>query len=32
MTVLFLRLARAAAGDTFHADYGPPGSISFRFV
>ena len=28
----FTRPATAAAGDTFHADYGPLGSIAFRFV
>ena len=28
----FTRPAIAAPGDTFHADYGPLGSISFRFV
>jgi 2-oxo-hept-3-ene-1,7-dioate hydratase len=28
----FTRPTPAAAGDTFHADYGPLGSVSFRFV
>jgi 2-oxo-hept-3-ene-1,7-dioate hydratase len=28
----FTRPTPAARGDTFHADYGPLGSISFRFV
>jgi 2-oxo-hept-3-ene-1,7-dioate hydratase len=28
----FTRPTAAAAGDTFHVDYGPLGSISFRFV
>jgi len=28
----FTRPVAGAAGDTFHADYGPLGSISFRFV
>jgi 2-oxo-hept-3-ene-1,7-dioate hydratase len=28
----FTRPTPAAVGDTFHADYGPLGSISFRFV
>lgn len=28
----FTRPTPAAQGDTFHADYGPLGSISFRFV
>jgi 2-oxo-hept-3-ene-1,7-dioate hydratase len=28
----FTRPVNAAAGDTFHADYGPLGSIAFRFV
>ena len=28
----FTRPATAVAGDTFHADYGPLGSIAFRFV
>ncbi|MEY2683183.1 MAG: hypothetical protein RJA09_327 [Pseudomonadota bacterium] len=28
----FTRPTPAVAGDTFHADYGPMGSISFRFV
>ena len=28
----FTRPTTAVAGDTFHADYGPLGSISFRFV
>ena len=28
----FTRPATAAAGDTFHADYGPLGAVSFRFV
>ncbi|MES2052051.1 MULTISPECIES: 2-oxo-hept-4-ene-1,7-dioate hydratase [Polaromonas] len=28
----FTRPANAVAGDTFHADYGPLGSIAFRFV
>lgn len=28
----FTRPTPAAPGDTFHADYGPLGSISFRFV
>ena len=28
----FTRPTNAAAGDTFHADYGPLGSIAFRFV
>jgi 2-oxo-hept-3-ene-1,7-dioate hydratase len=28
----FTRPTPAVAGDTFHADYGPLGSISFRFV
>jgi len=28
----FTRPTAAVAGDTFHADYGPLGSISFRFV
>lgn len=28
----FTRPVNAVAGDTFHADYGPLGSISFRFV
>ncbi len=28
----FTRPVAAAAGDTFHADYGPLGSISFRFT
>ena len=28
----FTRPTPAAAGDTFHADYGPLGSISFRFI
>ncbi len=28
----FTRPTHAAAGDTFHADYGPLGSIAFRFV
>lgn len=27
-----LRPTNAVAGDTFHADYGPLGSIAFRFV
>lgn len=27
----FIRPTAAAAGDTFHADFGPLGSISFRF-
>ena len=26
------RPVAAAAGDTFHADYGPLGNIAFRFV
>jgi 2-oxo-hept-3-ene-1,7-dioate hydratase len=28
----FTRPTGGARGDTFHADYGPLGSISFRFV
>jgi 2-oxo-hept-3-ene-1,7-dioate hydratase len=28
----FTRPTPALPGDTFHADYGPLGSISFRFV
>jgi 2-oxo-hept-3-ene-1,7-dioate hydratase len=28
----FTRPTQAAAGDTFHADYGPLGSIAFRFT
>ena len=28
----FTRPVAAAAGDTFHADYGPLGNIAFRFV
>ena len=28
----FTRPTAAAAGDTFHADYGPLGSIAFRFI
>ena len=28
----FTRPTPAAAGDSFHADYGPLGSVSFRFV
>jgi len=28
----FTRPTLAAAGDSFHVDYGPLGSISFRFV
>ena len=28
----FTRPVNAAAGDTFHVDYGPLGSIAFRFV
>ena len=28
----FTRPATAVAGDTFHADYGPLGAVSFRFV
>jgi len=28
----FTRPAAAVAGDTFHADYGPLGAVSFRFV
>jgi 2-oxo-hept-3-ene-1,7-dioate hydratase len=28
----FTRPTPAAQGDTFHADYGPLGSVSFRFV
>ena len=28
----FTRPTHAVAGDTFHADYGPLGSIAFRFV
>jgi len=28
----FTRPVACAAGDTFHADYGPLGSISLRFV
>jgi 2-oxo-hept-3-ene-1,7-dioate hydratase len=28
----FIRPATAAAGDTFHADYGPLGAVSLRFV
>jgi 2-oxo-hept-3-ene-1,7-dioate hydratase len=28
----FTRPVNAVAGDTFHADYGPLGSIAFRFV
>ena len=28
----FTRPTNAVAGDTFHADYGPLGSIAFRFV
>ena len=28
----FTRPATAAAGDTFHADYGPLGAIAFRFA
>ncbi len=28
----FTRPSNAGAGDTFHADYGPLGSIAFRFV
>ena len=28
----FTRPTPAATGDTFHADYGPLGSISFRFI
>ncbi len=28
----FTRPTPAVAGDTFHADYGPLGSVSFRFV
>ena len=28
----FTRPVGAAAGDTFHADYGPLGAVSFRFV
>jgi 2-oxo-hept-3-ene-1,7-dioate hydratase len=28
----FTRPATAHAGDTFHADYGPLGAVSFRFV
>lgn len=28
----FTRPTLAAAGDSFHADYGPLGSVSFRFV
>lgn len=28
----FTRPTSAVVGDTFHADYGPLGSVSFRFV
>jgi 2-oxo-hept-3-ene-1,7-dioate hydratase len=28
----FTRPVNARAGDTLHADYGPLGSIAFRFV
>jgi len=28
----FTRPATAVAGDTFHADYGPLGAVSFRFI
>jgi 2-oxo-hept-3-ene-1,7-dioate hydratase len=28
----FTRPTNAVPGDTFHADYGPLGSIAFRFV
>jgi 2-oxo-hept-3-ene-1,7-dioate hydratase len=28
----FTRPVAAAAGDVFHADYGPLGAIAFRFV
>jgi 2-oxo-hept-3-ene-1,7-dioate hydratase len=28
----FTRPTNAAAGDTFHADYGALGAIAFRFV
>jgi 2-oxo-hept-3-ene-1,7-dioate hydratase len=28
----FTRPATAAAGDSFHADYGPLGAVAFRFV
>jgi 2-oxo-hept-3-ene-1,7-dioate hydratase len=28
----FTRPVACAAGDTFHADYGPLGSISLKFV
>ena len=28
----FTRPVAAVAGDSFHADYGPLGSIAFRFV
>ena len=28
----FTRPVPAQAGDTFHADYGPLGAVSFRFV
>jgi 2-oxo-hept-3-ene-1,7-dioate hydratase len=28
----FTRPVNAAAGDSFHADYGPLGSIAFRFI
>jgi 2-oxo-hept-3-ene-1,7-dioate hydratase len=28
----FARLATAVAGDTLHADNGPLGAVSFRFV
>jgi 2-oxo-hept-3-ene-1,7-dioate hydratase len=28
----FTRPTSAAVGDTFHVDYGPLGSIAFRFV
>ena len=28
----FTRPATAAAGDTFHADYGPLGAVAFRFA
>ena len=28
----FTRPTTALAGDSFHADYGPLGSVAFRFV
>ena len=28
----FTRPVNALAGDNFHADYGPLGSVAFRFV